>query len=224
MNVDAYIETLKEKGLNNEEITELVEVLNKKQSFQEKLNENIRKAMHYVGFVLAGLGMVGYLITMLLLVIGTGSMQFELIGKDGIFFVINLSFGIFVRTGFYLQGIKFAKLYFSSILEEYDSVKLVNKKESKLHSFEFKTAISYLLATSFQVAWFFVFSIGVIYLSGLEGMQNWIYFWNALSNLFMFTGFGFLALNSAYEKYALLKIPVIKERTRKIKLKQTDNK
>ena len=65
--------------------------------------------------------------------------------------------------------------------------------------------------------YFLVSGMGLIYLAGFEGMNNGVYIGNAISNLLMFTGFGFLALNSSYEKYIMYKIPRLKEETNMMK-------
>lgn len=215
-------EELLKQGLTEEEINKILAFMNKK-TFREKLNDKVKDTMNFIGFILSIFGGLGYLITIYMLVWGVGGLEFELFGKDGLFFIIGISFGILIRTGFFTQGIQYAKNDSKSVIDEYNSLKQVNVKEKKTQSFEFKMFISYATSTLTSVIWFFVFSVGVVYLAGFEGTHNPIYFGNAISNVLMFTGFGFLSLNSAYEKFITYKIPVLKERIRLIKNKSTQN-
>lgn len=181
-----------------------------------KLNDKIKQALYITGYFLSALGAVGYLITITVLVYGTKDLNFNLIGKDGLFFTIGMVFGLVIRSGFYIQGAKYAKEENKETMQEYFNLRAKNVKNKKIHSYEFKLAVEVTMTTVLQVGIFFVMSLGVIYLAGLKGMDNPVYIVNAVSNLLMFTGFGFLALNSAYEKYNAYKIPYIKERIREI--------
>jgi len=163
------------------------------------------------------LGAIGYLGTIFTIVLGAGDLEFVLIGKDGLFFLIGFVFGLVIRSGFYIQGIIFAKQEFKPVLDEYYELVVRNQKEKKTRSFEFKLGFEIARTTVMQFVIFFIGGLGLIYLAGFSGMNNLTYLGNAISNLFMFTGFGFLALNSAYEKYIIYKIPRIKENTRLLK-------
>ena len=198
--------------------------LKDKLPLQQRINSAVKQTMNFIGFLLSGLGGVGYLITIAMIVFGASGVEFELIGKDGVFFGIGFSFGLLIRTGFYMQGSKYARLDFISVIDEYNSLKQVKQKEKKTQSYEFKMFMSYTFSTLFSLIWFFVFSVGVVYLAGFEGMQNMVYLWNAISNMLVFTGFGFLALNSSYEKYIVYKVPVIKERIRLIREQELKDK
>lgn len=138
-------------------------------------------------------------------------------GKDGWFFGINFVFGLWIRTGFNIQGITYAKDENQEIIKEYHNLKVKDKKEKWFLSFETKMALSVITNTVYQIGMLLVTSVGFIYLAGFEGIKNPIYIWSALSNLMMFSGFGLMALVKTYERYNELKIPVIKERLRKLK-------
>jgi len=181
-----------------------------------KFNDKLKEALSVIGFILSILGATGYIITILVLVYGTTLIDFQLLGKDGIFFLINISFGLFIRSGFYVQGVSYAKQENKEVLTEYYNKKVSREKEKRNQSFEFKMAMEITRTTAIQVLIFLVSGMGLIYLAGFEGMNNTVYLWNGISNLFMFTGFGFLALSSSYDKYIQLKIPRIKENIRKL--------
>jgi hypothetical protein len=188
-----------------------------------KLNDKIKQSLNIIGFILSALGGIGYIITIFILVFGAGNLQFELLGKDGVFFIVGMVFGLVIRSGFYIQGVKFAQEEHKTILQEYYNLRVVDKKDKRTQSYEFKLAIEIVISTTLQVAIFMVSGLGIIYLAGFEGMNNPVYIGNAISNLFMFAGFGFLALNSAYEKYHIYKIPYIQEKTRLLKIEQASN-
>jgi hypothetical protein len=188
-----------------------------------KLNDKIKQSLNIIGFILSALGGIGYIITIFILVFGAGNLQFELLGKDGVFFIVGMVFGLVIRSGFYIQGVKFAQEEYKTILQEYYNLRVVDKKDKRTQSYEFKLAIEIVISTTLQVAIFMVSGLGIIYLAGFEGMNNPVYIGNAISNLFMFAGFGFLALNSAYEKYHIYKIPYIQEKTRLLKIEQASN-
>jgi hypothetical protein len=188
-----------------------------------KLNDKIKQSLNIIGFILSALGGIGYIITIFILVFGVGNLDFELIGKDGVFFIVGMVFGLVIRSGFYIQGVKFAQEEHKTILQEYYNLRVVDKKDKRTQSYEFKLAVEILITTTLQVAIFMVSGLGIIYLAGFEGMNNPVYIGNAISNLFMFAGFGFLALNSAYEKYHIYKIPYIQEKTRLLKIEQASN-
>ena len=188
-----------------------------------KLNDKIKQSLNIIGFILSALGGIGYIITIFILVFGVGNLDFELIGKDGVFFIVGMVFGLVIRSGFYIQGVKFAQEEYKTILQEYYNLRVVDKKDKRTQSYEFKLAIEIVISTTLQVAIFMVSGLGIIYLAGFEGMNNPVYIGNAISNLFMFAGFGFLALNSAYEKYHIYKIPYIQEKTRLLKIEQASN-
>jgi hypothetical protein len=202
--------------MENDNLKKRIEELENKK-LSKKLNDKVKETLAFVGFLLSTLGAFGYLVTIFILVFGTGNVDFQLIGKDGLFFVIGLVFGLFIRSGFYIQGITYAKQEFQPIITEYNNLKVYNTKDKRSQSFEFKMAIEILRTTGIQVTMFFVSGMGLIYLAGFEGMNNMVYLGNAFSNLLMFTGFGFLALNSSYEKYITYKIPRITEQTRVMK-------
>ena len=205
--------------MTEDEIKKAIDDLEKKK-WPNKLNEKIKQTLSFIGFILSILGSIGYFVTILILVLGAGDLKFELMGKDGLFFVIGFTFGLLIRSGFYIQGITYAKQEYKEVLSEYYNLRYVNTKEKRTQSFEFKLGFEIFKSTVMQIVVFFVSGVGLIYLAGFDGMNNGVYIGNAISNLFMFTGFGFLALNSAYEKYIIYKIPRIMENTRILKIQK----
>lgn len=196
----------------------LEEIKSRKATF--KFTQKVKEWLTILGFILSVLGATGYIITLLIIVMGVKDMDFEFIGKDGLFFIISLSFGLFIRIGFYIQGIIYAKQENLDILKEYNELIAVKNKEKKFRSFEFKMTIQVISQIFSQVAFFFLTSVGLIMLAGFEGMNNWIYFFNGISNIFMFAGFGMLGLNKTYENYLGIKIPTIKQKIREMKKEQ----
>jgi len=202
--------------MTDQEIQEKIKEIEDKK-LNKKLNNKIKESLSYIGFILSILGGIGYFATILTLVLGTGNLTFEFIGKDGVFFLIGFVFGFFIRSGFYIQGITYAKEEFKDTLKEYYDLKVTVEKEKRTQSFEFKLGFEIFRTTVLQLLTYAIGTVGLIYLAGFSGMNNGVYIGNAISNLFMFTGFGFLALNSAYEKFIIYKIPRLKEKTKEIK-------
>ena len=202
--------------MDEQEIKKKIEELESKK-LNRKLNNKIKEMLSFIGFILSVLGGIGYFITILVLVLGAGELQFELIGKDGIFFIIGFMFGLVIRSGFYIQGITYAKEEFKTVISEYHNLIVTGTREKRTQSFEFKLGFEIFRTTVLQFLTYGIGTMGLIYLAGFSGMNNGVYIGNAISNLFMFTGFGFLALNSAYEKFIIYKIPRIKEKIRVLK-------
>lgn len=210
---------MNEKDVMQETVEKIIDSkLKSKVEFTEK----IKQVLFYLGYVLSIIGAVGYFITILTIVFGVGDLDFQLIGKDGLFFLIGLVFGFWVRAGLYLQGVIYSKRENEAIIKEYYELRVKDKPENKRKSFEFVMTMEVIRTTILQITSFAITSLGLVYLAGFEGINNPIYIGNALSNLVMFAGFGLLALVSTYEKYNELKIPVIKERVRLLKLKQAE--
>lgn len=204
--------------LNDDERNALIKLIgDNKEKGAEKLSAGIKKILNYLGYALSGVGAVAYIIIIAILVAGVDQVDFMLKGKDGWFFGINFVFGLWIRTGFNIQGITYAKDENQEIIKEYHNLKVKDKKEKWFLSFETKMALSVIANTVYQIGMLLVTSVGFIYLAGFEGIKNPIYIWSALSNLMMFSGFGLMALVKTYERYNELKIPVIKERLRKLK-------
>lgn len=181
---------------------------------KKALSDTVKKIVMNLGYILSGIGGAAYLIIIVILVRGVSPVEFVLVGKDGWFFGIGLVFGLWIRTGFYIQGIAYAKDENKELIKEYHDARVKDKKERWQASFEFMMTIEVILNTIFQVGMFLVSSIGFVYIAGFEGINHPVYLWSALSNLIMFAGFGMLALVKTYEKYNNLKIPVIRERVR----------
>lgn len=200
----------------------LIEFEEKRRKLEEndvkfKFKGNIKGLINNIGYLLSIIGIIGYITTIILITQGAQDLELELIGKDGIFFSIGFAFGILIRTGFSIQGVSYAKREFETILNEFDNLKVKNKKQKKTQSFEFKMIVSMVSSMGFQLAFFLISGVGLVYLAGFEGMDNPVYIWNSISNAISFIGFGFLALNGAYEKYTRFKIPNIIEKTRILK-------
>lgn len=190
--------------------------VDKKEEAKKAISEFAKKIINYLGYTLSAVGMLGYIVTILVLVGGVPNVELELMGKDGWFFIIGLVFGLWVRTGFYIQGVAYAKQENEDIIKDYHTLKAKKDGEKWTASFELRMTLSVALNTIYQIAMFAVTSIGFVYIAGFEGIKNPIYLASGFSNIIMFTGFGLLALVSTYERYNNLKIPVIKERIRKM--------
>lgn len=211
----------KNTNISDDQIKKAIEILNqKKDDEKKKFNEGLKNILSYLGYTLSVFGAVGYLATIIIMVTGVGELDFKLMGKDGLFFILNFVFGLWIRIGLYMQGIIYAKKENEQVIKEYHLQKAKEKSKRKLFAFmntyEFRMGLAIAINTAYQLIMLAVSSLGVVYLTGFEGIGNPIYIWNAISNLFMFAGFGLLAINSSYEKYINFKIPVLEEKTKEM--------
>jgi|SRR5690625_3405701 len=207
--------------MENNNLNKAVDV---KDDVKKTLTETVKKIVMNLGYILSGIGGAAYLIIIVILVRGVSPIEFNIAGKDGWFFGIGLVFGLWIRTGFYIQGVSYAKDENKDLIQKYHKLKVKDKPESWKASFELKMTIEVIINTVFQIVMFVVSSVGFVYVAGFEGINHPVYLWSALSNLIMFAGFGMLALVKTYEKYNNLKVPVLEERVRLLEKEQTSEK
>jgi len=183
------------------------------------MSDKIKNFLIYTGLFASIISAIAYLIVTYVLVVGF-STQLE-IQKQVLFAVLGASTGLMITFFLRSQGVAFAK-------REEESKKIMalyyealNKKKTvkQLHTITyfmiwstikdiFSKGLSIGLTTSFLM---YIF---------MEGNGNFALFGLAVANIFMFAGFGLMALSKAYDKYLDEHIPVIKAITAKLKQEQ----
>ena len=185
-----------------------------KNLFESKL----KPLLQYIGTIGAVSMSVAYVITVFILIEGFRVNAFINIG---IFAVVNAAVGFIIMQFLKIQGIAFAKNLPENkeILTEYYNTKTHDKKA---HSIKFYWVISIirdLIEKAFSVG---IATFGLIYIV-VEGCKDYNLLWLALVNLILFTCFGFLSLNSAYDFFNERHIPFIKEQLEKTKTKNSSS-
>lgn len=183
------------------------------------MSDKIKNFLVYTGLMASIISAIAYLIVTYVLVVGF-STQLEL-QKQILFAVLGASTGLMITFFLRSQGVAFAKREDESkkIMAEY--YEAINKKKTvkQLHTITyfmiwstikdiFSKGMSIALTTSFLM---YIF---------MEGNGNFALFGLAVANIFMFAGFGMMALSKAYDKYLEEHIPVIKAIIFKIKSEQ----
>lgn len=183
------------------------------------MSDKIKNFLIYTGLFASIISAIAYLIVTYVLVVGF-STQLEL-QKQILFAVLGASTGLMITFFLRSQGVAFAKREDESkkIMAEY--YEAINKKKTvkQLHTITyfmiwstikdiFSKGLSIALTTSFLM---YIF---------MEGNGNFALFGLAVANIFMFAGFGMMALSKAYDKYLDEHIPVIKAITEKLKQEQ----
>jgi hypothetical protein len=183
------------------------------------MSDKIKNLLIYTGLFASIISAIAYLIVTYVLVVGF-STQLEL-QKQILFAVLGASTGLMITFFLRSQGIAFAKREEESKKVMTLYYEALNKKKTvkQLHTIThfmiwstikdiFSKGISIGLTTSFLM---YIF---------MEGNGNFALFGLAVANIFMFAGFGLMALSKAHDKYLDEHIPVIKAITEKLKQEQ----
>lgn len=180
------------------------------------MTDKIKKFLLYTGVMGSVISAIAYLIVTWVIVMGfESSVDME---KQILFAILGSLTGLMITFFLRNQGITFAKKEETSkqVMEEY--YKLINKKKKlkQLHTikhFMVWSTIKDVFSKGLSIAtstWF------VLYIF-MEGSGDFGLFLLAISNIFMFAGFGFVALSKSYDKYMDEHIPVIKAIIEKLK-------
>ena len=185
---------------------------------KQRREETFKRLLKRIGFVLAGVSTVVYLSVVYILIKG-----FEnAIDSDKLllFLIIGAVAGLSMTVSLRIQGIDLAKETKKAIdvMERYTA--LSAKEETiKVRSINYHFWISLIkdiFIRGVTIVATFYFAIEII----ITGMQDEKYFLLAFANIFMFLGFGLMALARAFDYYMENHIPYLE---RKIKLYEEVN-
>ena len=185
-----------------------------KNLFESKL----KPLLQYIGTIGAVAMSVAYIITVFVLIRG---FEVNTVLDTGIFALVNAAVGFIIMQFLKIQGIAFAKNLPENkdVLTEYYNTKTHDKKAHSIKFYWVVSVIKDLLGKALSVG---IATFGLIYIV-VEGCNDYNLLWLALVNLILFTCFGFLSLNSAYEFFNERHIPFIKEQLEKIKTKNNSS-
>lgn len=180
---------------------------------KQRREETFKRLLKRIGFVLAGVSAVVYLTVVYILIKG-----FEnAIESDRLllFLIIGAVAGLSMTVSLRIQGIDLAKETKQAIevMDEYTKLMSV-EKSIKVRSISYhfwKSLLIDIFTKGVTVVASLYFSIEII----ITGMQDEKYFLLAFANIFMFLGFGLMALAKAFDYYMENHIPYLK---RKIQL------
>jgi hypothetical protein len=196
--------------------------MNEEVSKSVKLNEKIKEWLLFSGFAAAIISVIAYIIMTIVMINGFESnLQPQ---NQLLFAILGACTGLIITFSLRGQGIAFAKREEESIkvMKAYHTALNKRKKEKQLrdinHYLVWATIKDIVIkGVSVGVSTYFILYIF------MQGNGDWSLIGLALANLFMFSGFGLVALSKTYDKYIEEHIPVIKERTRLINEEQASN-
>lgn len=176
------------------------------------MTENVKKVLQYIGIIGASLMGVVYIITTVILVQG-----FEAgmgVTNNIIFSVVNTVVGLMITQFLKVQGIAFAKSIPDNkqILTTYYNTKI---KEKKMHSITYYWITTVVKDVFIKGVLLAGSTFGIVYLV-IQGSHDYKLLLLAVANLIMFTCFGLLAMNSAYDFFNNQHIPFIKDKLGKL--------
>ena len=183
---------------------------------QEKSNDVfsrlISPALQYIGLIGAIIMSIAYIAVVVVLIVG---FKAHTMTTCIVFALVNSIMGLLILQCLKLQGTKFAKNKPENkdIIEEYYNSKT---KDKKFRSIKYYWITSTIIDVVFKGLTFAFSIIGIIYIV-IAGSKDYSLLLFALVNLLMFTCFGFLGMNKAYEFYNNRHIPYMKEQIKIIK-------
>ena len=180
---------------------------------KQRREETFKRLLKRIGFVLAGVSAVVYLSVVYILIKG-----FETAVESNkllVFLIVSAIFGISMTVSLRIQGIDLAKETDKAmkVIDEYTKIMAV-EKSIKVRSINYHFWISLIkdiFTKGVTIVVSLYFAIEII----ITGMQDEKYFLLAFANIFMFLGFGLMALAKAFDYYMENHIPYLK---RKIQL------
>ena len=216
---DDYID--KKLGENSGELKTLEdtakEKLQKNKKIKVKLTEKIKDLLLYVGFFFSLIGGFAYIVITVVLVTGfEANLELE---NQIVFSVISALIGLSISFALRNQGIAFAKKEKLSqeVMKKYYEVVNKTKKTKDLHDIKYyliRATIIDFFIKGIIVGVMIWFMISIF----IGGSKNYGLVGLAFANLLLFTGFGLIALSSAYDKYVDEHIPVIIQRTERLEI------
>ena len=222
-NSEDYIddELKKNRGVDLEKIEQARkanEKLKKAKKVKVEFTEHIKNIILYVGFASAIISAIAYINITIVLINGFETkLDFE---SQILFSIIGVVVGLSISTMLRFQGISFAKKnpYAFGVMKTYYEVLNKTKSIKKLHTITWYMG----WATLFDVVikgTIVSFTLWFILDLSSSGNGDWELLKLAFANLGLFTGFGLIALSSAFDKYLDQHIPAIIEITTKLKTK-----
>ena len=184
----------------------------KRFSFEQK----IQPILNYVGLIGACITALAYIIIVMVMIVG---FKKQMTATTLIFAIINAVIGLIIMQLLKVQGISFAKNLpeNKAIIEEYYKKDTKDKKYVSIDTFWRRSVIKDVIFKGVSVG---ISTAGLIFIV-IVGTEDYNLLLLALTNLLMFTCFGLLALNKAYEFYNNRHVPYMIEMLRIAKESKT---
>lgn len=182
---------------------------------QENFENKILPLLKYIGLIGAiVMGLVYFLIVVVMIV----GFQVQQTQTTLIFAVVNAIVGILIMQMLKVQGISFAKSKPENkqLINDYYQKETKDKKYVSINRYWVTTVIKDILIKGLSLA---VTTAGLIHII-IQGSQDYNLLLMAIANLLMFTCFGLLALNSAYEFYNTRHVPYMQHQLKIMEEKQ----
>lgn len=172
---------------------------------QSVFERKIKPVLLYVGTIGAILMSIGYIILMLVFVLGfKAKTDLE---SAFLFAIINAAVGFIIMQFLKIQGIDFAKdlEVNKQILEQWNRKRPKKKRNHSLRWYWFKSITTDILGKALTVG---ISTAGIIYIV-IEGSKDYNMILLSIVNLIMFACFGLISLVKSYEFFNGNYIPYI---------------
>jgi hypothetical protein len=180
------------------------------------MNDKIKNFLIYTGIIGSAISAVAYLIVTYVIVVGFESAVDQ--EKQILFATLGALVGLIITSALRSQGITFASKEEESmeVMKEY--YELINRKKTikQLHTIKYFVIVSTIKDVITKGITIGVSTWFIMYIF-MEGNGDFSLFALTVSNIFMFAGFGLVALSKSYDKYNNEHIPVIKSIIERLK-------
>lgn len=177
----------------------------------------VQPLLQYIGLIGASITGIAYIIIVMVMIVG---FKAQMTATTIVFAVVNAIIGIIIMQLLKVQGISFAKNLPENkeVIEEYYRKDTKDKKYVSIDTFWRHSVIKDVLFKGISVG---ISSAGLIFIV-IVGTEDYNLLLLALTNLLMFTCFGLLSLNKAYEFYNNRHVPYMVEMLRIAKESETE--
>ena len=180
------------------------------------MSKKVKDILLYTGVAGAIISAIAYIFITYTIIVGfENKIDME---KQIMFAILGSATGLMITFFLRNKGITFAQKEPESVktMQEYHQITNKIKKTKKLHTIKYFMIIS-TIKDVFSKGLSIAGSTYMVMFIFMNGNGDWSLFRLAISNIFMFAGFGLMALTKAYDHYIDQHIPVIKELIVRIK-------
>lgn len=174
------------------------------------MSKKVKDILLYTGVAGAIISAIAYIFITYTIIVGFVN-QIDM-QKQIMFAILGSATGLMITFFLRNQGITFAQKEPESVktMEEYHSIINKTKKTKKLRTIKYFMIVS-TIKDIFSKGLSIAGSTYLVMFIFMDGNGDWSLFRLAISNIFMFAGFGLMALTKSYDHYIDQHIPVIKE-------------
>lgn len=155
-----------------------------------------------LGFILAIIGLIVYIITLLIMVVGISNEERNLT-ETLIYSGASAVLGIFMSIALGIQGVKNAEDEYKDLRLEYFNKPVKEKKLYPMWAIWIKEIFTWIFSKGVTLA---AICMSTLYLM-IEGSKDWVLLFSGVGGGLMAFGFGFLALDKMYTNYIANEVP-----------------